>query len=247
MATREEYEAAFAAEAANVYPAIDDFERQAGHAYGAKRLEGAAKVLACPVKKNPPCWQHGRVIYAVARKYLSQNIGHMLFLDIGTAKGFSALAMAWASWDAKREVDIVSLDVVDPYSRVPRNSIADLEQFNPEGKREYLPRTVPELVEPFTPAGPEAINFYGVSSSRWLARLAPKERINLAFVDGKHSFESVSNDAKLIAGHQLPGDVMIFDDMQIAGISKAVGGLQGYEVSTLTAHADRRYAVAYKR
>lgn len=120
-----EYQAAFERERVNAYPAIDELEARSGYALERSRLEIAAKHLACPVKRNPPNWQHGRVIYALLRRYLAARTGFVSLLDIGTAKGFSALCMAFALADAGMDGAITSLDVVDPDARVPRNSIAE--------------------------------------------------------------------------------------------------------------------------
>ena len=49
------------------YPVVDEFEQRMGFAVDRERLEDAAGVLACLLKKNPPKWQHGRVLYALAR------------------------------------------------------------------------------------------------------------------------------------------------------------------------------------
>lgn len=243
MATREQYEAAFAAEAARTYPAVDAFECDSGYAMDSERLERMARVLACPVKANPPNWQHGRIIYAALRRFISGqadlvlNRRSAMLLDIGTAKGFSALCMAWAAFDAKHEADIVSLDVVGPNERVLRNSIADTEPG--------APKTVRELVAPFCPAGVEAIEFYGVASQRWLAGY--RGRIDFAFIDGKHSFAGASLDAQGVSMHQRPGDMIVFDDVQIDSVRRAVKGLLDYEVEEIEAHPGRRYAIATKQ
>ena len=62
-------------------------------------VEAAARVLACPLKANPPNWQHGRVLYAGYRAYLAGLQRRVLLLDIGTAKGFSAAAMSNRLWN----------------------------------------------------------------------------------------------------------------------------------------------------
>jgi hypothetical protein len=64
------YQDAFELERQQAYPVVDAFEARMGYALAKDRYEAAARVLACPVKRNPPNWHHGRIIYAAARKYL---------------------------------------------------------------------------------------------------------------------------------------------------------------------------------
>src|SRR5688572_33475015 len=91
--TPDDYQRAFDGERVQEYPVISDFQVECGVALGREKLERAARVLACPVKANPPNWQHGRVIYSAARRYLNGMTGPVSCMDIGTAKGFSALCL----------------------------------------------------------------------------------------------------------------------------------------------------------
>src|SRR3989304_4481394 len=92
----EAYEAAFALERTRRDPLVDDFgarpggRRQRAPPPAAAR-GAAAGVLACPIKARPPNWQHGRVLYALTRRYRLTAEGPLYCLDIGTAKGFSAV------------------------------------------------------------------------------------------------------------------------------------------------------------
>ena len=122
------YRDAFETERHNDYLSVRAFERRMGFEVERGRLETAAAVLACPVKVNLPNWQHGRVIYSTLRKYLAwaaDQVSHMTLLDIGTAKGFSALCIQWAVTDSQMLAQIVSVDVIDPEARVARNTVAD--------------------------------------------------------------------------------------------------------------------------
>jgi predicted O-methyltransferase YrrM len=236
MRSRGDYDAAFARECGHTYPAIDAFEARAGFAVPRSRLEAAARVLACPLKKSPPNWQHGRVVYAAARQSLAGRPASVLLLDIGTAKGFSALLMAWAVSDAGRADRIVSVDVLDPAARVARNSVAELEGL----------KTVHEFVAPWLPSGP-LVEFRGGGSEAWLSAAPPGAPIGFAFIDGRHDRAAVSAEAAAIAARQAPGDVIVFDDLQIPGIADAVSSLSGYDVEHLEARAARRYAIARRR
>lgn len=195
-------------------------------------------MLACPVKANPPNWQHGRVIYALAREQLDDGSGGSgCFLDIGTAKGFSAVVMSWALADAGVHREVHSVDVMNPLERVSRNSVAEAEG-------DLL--TVPEFVAPFiAPTVP--VHFHGGGS---LALLKDMVRLGLTvkfvFVDGKHSYGAVTEEIACLLQLQRPGAIALFDDMQIPGVAEAVKRARGYEVSRVRAGVGREYAVAVR-
>jgi hypothetical protein len=260
MATREEYEKAFEAERRNCYREIDLYESRMGFAVSRLRLEEAARVLACPIKKSPPSWQHGRVIYSTLRAYLKDKpFEHFTLLDIGTAKGFSALCMVWALMDSGRRGSIFSVDVIDPHARVRRNTIAEVDGL----------KTLKEILEPW----PEAahITFLQSAGVDWLAahgvtthtkrvvnqedpeqwvevEVTDRGRVHFAFVDGKHDFKHVAREAELLMARQQAGDIIIFDDVQIVGVAEAVDTLLGiYDLVPLAAKPERRYCIAVKR
>lgn len=231
--TREAYEAAFKKECANEYPIIDEFERSLGYKINRDTLEEIALDLACPVKKNPPCWQHGRVLYAAAREYLARNDEpYYHFLDIGTAKGFSALCVALALAHSHKLGQVVSVDVIDPYAKVDRNSIMD-------------PLTVPELVHHWWPTWIDRL-FIGMTGEEYLATLADSARIHFAFVDGKHDFKAVLAEGHMIARHQEAGDIAIFDDVHVPGVHRAIQPLP-YEFQYIRVLPNRAYAVGVRR
>lgn len=225
--TPEAYAAAFERERKNEYPVIDEFERRMGFAVDRERLEAAARVLACPVKKNPPNWQHGRVIYAQVRSiaWMPKDIA---CLDIGSAKGFSAVCMAWAISDAGYQyADIWTFDIIDPHSREPRNSVKD-------GK------TLEEFIAPFKPKN------IGIVMRKAGAEM-PLARINFAFIDGSHQYDNVKSDISIVTPRQQSGDIILFDDMQKETVARAVSELQGYDLEYIEVLPTRKYAIAVKQ
>jgi predicted O-methyltransferase YrrM len=227
------YERAFESERGERYPIIGDFEDRMGYALDRERLEAAAKLLACPLKAHPPNWQHGRVLYAATRQYLSQATGPVTLLDIGTAKGFSALCLKWAADDAGVESHVVSVDVADPGGKVFRNSIAEQDG----------PLTVAEFLAPWQEAS--AITFLKSTGTDWLKDT--KGRIHVAFVDGKHSYQTVQRESALLTARQQSGDLAVFDDVQVPGVWAAVAELKAYRVQYLEVLAHRQYAIARRR
>lgn len=127
--TEEDYRRAFALERQTRYPSIDRYEEHCGFKLEQMKLLNAARVLACPVKVNPPNWQHGRVLYSTLMRYLLGAAMPWLVVDVGTAKGFSALCMLWALQDTKfteENWEIHSVDVIDPCARYRRNTVAEV-------------------------------------------------------------------------------------------------------------------------
>ncbi len=233
--TAADYREAFEKERLRTYPVIDAIEARCGYALDRDRLEQAAAVLACPVKANPPSWQHGRVLYAVTRQYLSQDPATFrLLLDIGTAKGFSALCLQWAVDDAHARGQVVSVDVIDPTERRPRNTIAECDG--------YL--TLAETLRPW----PEAMDISFVCSTGvdWLN--AHKERIHVAFIDGKHNGHVVRREGVLLTARQQTGDLAIFDDVHIPDVSVAVNSLHhDYRLEYIELLPNRHYAIGVRK
>jgi len=233
-ATVADYDRIFETERAVAYPMVDALEQRMGHALDRSRLEGAARVLACPLKANAPNWQHGRVLYALARHYVEtvQPSAPVTLLDVGTAKGFSALCLEWSLED--REGDIYSVDVLDPSERVRRNTVAEVDGY----------KTLSETLAQWPEAS--AIHFEQSTGIDWLKR--HPERIHVAFVDGKHSGDVVVKEGKLLADRQQSGDVTMFDDVQIHGVAQALKSLDCYAFEYLDlAPVDRKYAIGVRR
>lgn len=259
MPSIEDYEREYQEERGLEYPALDLFERGAGFKLERHKLERAAWPLACPVKANPPCWQHGRLLYATARRYLEQwereqegkrGAEHRCFLDIGTAKGFSALVLQWAVLDSVYEpaaFPVVSVDVIDPAARVQRNTVAECSGL----------LTLAETLAPWAEA--EHITFVQARGQDWLRRHSG--RVCLAFIDGKHNQVEVGAELTLLANHQRSGDIVVLDDLQIGGVHAALVGFRhAYEWQVVTAvpsvetaarapraRSARIYAVARRR
>lgn len=235
-----EYDAAFAREREVIYPAVDEFETRYGFGIDPGFLLDAARVLACPVKVNPPNWQHGRVLYAALRDYFSRNPLPTCVLDIGTAKGFSAVCMARAIDDAGRADRVLSVDIVFPSARVRRNSVLEvsgavLELF-----------TIEEFTRPFL--GRTRPTFVGDGAKAWLLDCYRQGlHVGFAFVDGKHTYEAVQDECRMLSKMQRAGDVIVFDDANLPQIAAAIGTLgRKYQLTPLRILPNRAYVLADK-
>jgi hypothetical protein len=231
------YERIFALERSVDYPMVTAFEERMGFAVDRERLEAAARVLCCPYKAAAPHWQHGRVLYAATRRYLTDHpeLAQIRTLDVGTAKGYSALCVRWAVEDAGVEAQSVSVDVMPPDHRVRRGTIAEVDGL----------KTLAEILAPW----PEAsrITFVESTGIDWLER-QPNIRIHVAFVDGKHTGFVVRREGVLLAQRQQPGDLCIFDDVHIGDVSAAVTSLHhDYTLAYLQPLPKRAYAIGVRR
>lgn len=234
--TAADYARIFDEERQQAYPTVDTFEWACGFALDRVKLEGAARVLACPLKNNPPNWQHGRVLYAAARQFF-ESLPYETWinaLDIGTAKGFSALCVQWALNDSSRRGRVVSLDVLNPYGVESRNTVSELDG----------PVTLMQILEPWPEA--DAIEFHRSTGIEHLREHVRRQ--HFAFVDGKHSGEVVAQEAALLARRQEPGDLTIFDDAHMPDVAKAIQTARGnYDLASLVAKPGREYVVARRR
>jgi Methyltransferase domain len=233
------YRDIFERERLNVYPQMDAIEAACDAKIKTSTLEAMARVLACPLKVNPPNWQHGRLLYALTTRYFKNHPDQSFhFVDIGTAKGFSALCLAHALADAGRQGVITSVDVIDPLRAEERNSVIEL----PNG-----PLPLSSYVENFLPFQRGTakafdgsliisfwknvdIYFHKGAGMLFLHDLARDDRINVAFVDGKHKQTDVSAESAEIRTRQFPGDLIIFDDLQLDPVKTAVLKLRGYHI-----------------
>ena len=77
-------------------------------------------------------------------------------------------------------------------------------------------------------------------------------RINFAFLDGAHDYDTVCQEYSYISSRQKKGDIIFFDDYQkdyFPGIVKAVQELESaglYRIEAIQVNNERGYAIAIK-
>lgn len=232
-----EYADIFERERRQAYPMVDAFEARMGFALDRDRLEDLARVLACPFKAAPPNWQHGRVLYAAARAALARKPLDGYILDIGTAKGFSAMCLQLAVNDAagERIPAVVSVDVMPPSARIRRNTVAEVDAL----------KTLAEILARWPEA--EDVTFVESTGTDWLKSKAG--HVYFAFIDGKHTGEAVYQEGLLLKDRQEPGDVVVFDDVHIPGVWAAVQRLtRFYAVEPMLQVLPKRaYAIGVRK
>jgi hypothetical protein len=243
--SRFEYAEAFEAEAKRTYPVIDALEMRLGYVLSPSRYLPAAEVLACPVKKDKhgqlrqvALWQHGRLLYSVVRALFAGGYARWPFplttLDIGTAKGYSALCVRWALDDAGFALaEVHSVDVLDPLARVPRHTVAEVDGL----------KTLAEFLTPWPAA--QRIQFHQSTGIAWLEQF--DGRLPFVYVDGKHNAATVRKESALIRYRQQAGDVTVFDDVQILEVAAVLASLGGYDIEYIRPTTDRAYAIARRQ
>ena len=108
-----------------------------------------------------------------------------------------------------------------------------------------------QLLEPWQPLL-ERIVFFQAESREAIARLS-LPRVHLAFLDASHTYEDVMSEFRYVERRQLPGDVVVFDDVtpdQFPGVVEAVeeiGKSYAYNVRHIQAARARGYAVAVRK
>lgn len=202
-----------------------------------------ALVTQVSIKKSSINFQHGRIIYGLICKYISnckeKNI-KFNFVDIGTAKGFSSIVISKAAYDCKVEYEVQTYDIIPNNVKMYWNSISDFK-----GKQ-----TRAELVSDYRKFT-KNINYYcGVTKIS--LQNNNKKRIHFAFIDGSHDYQDVFFEYNFIKQRQLPGDIIMFDDItpkyfrDLVLFIKKIKKQKQYHVNLLTSEKNRGYAVAYK-
>jgi hypothetical protein len=119
---------------------------------------------------------------------------------------------------------------------VARNTVAECDGL----------KTLAEILAPWPEAS--AIRCLAATGLDYLALSHKNQRINAAFIDGKHQFDAVRREGRLIATRQLSGDLILFDDLQIAGVAAAIDTLHDvYELEPMLLHQDRGYMLGVRR
>lgn len=150
--------------------------------------------------------EHGPILYNLVKTKKQKKV-----LDIGTARGFSALYMAKAFVDPGIEdgivytIDIISNDEVRHW-HVPKQSSQDPARGKLMSRAELLSKFEKRILD-------HVVFLTGDSKdvlSNW--RLGP---IDLAFIDGDHSYKGVKRDFLNVKQNLTRDGCIVFDDYDI--------------------------------
>lgn len=158
--------------------------------------------------------EHGLILYGMILR-LSDTNHSSVVLDIGTARGFSAMAMARALADASIDGHVYSVDIIDHREsrgwHVDKQAADDPLSGIEMSRAEIWGRWFPDesdMVTPITARSSEVL-------SDW--RHGP---IDLAFLDGSHTYDSVKRELLALDSAMRPGGAIVLDDYH-AGTSAA--------------------------
>ena len=150
--------------------------------------------------------EHGRLLYGLVRRLERQSSG--VILDIGTARGFSAMTMARASLDGELGQRICSVDVIghdqptDWHSRRkhdPADPLAGRAVSRAEIWRHYPDEAA--CIRALQDASRDVLEHWTFGP------------VGLAFIDGEHTYRAVRDDLRSLERLMAPGGVIVLDDI----------------------------------
>lgn len=238
-ASREDYLNLFQSVINKKYPQIDSLEEQCGFAIDKKWIDDLALHTQIVIKKSPINYSHGRAIYSLLRKMISdKNLDFVNILETGTARGFSSLCMAKALSDSQCDGRIITIDVLPHLKSQIWNCIDDLD-----GSKSRA-----EILKPWSKLLNKIIFLQG-DTIYTLPRIGI-DRIHFAFLDAQHSKKNVLQEFNIIQKTQKIGDMIFFDDVTenlFPGVVEAIKIIkqnQHYKVNDLIVSKTRAYSWA---
>ena len=229
----------------NLNKDVIDFQESTGFKVNEKWFNDLALHTQTCIKKSQLNFNHGRLIYSLLSKYISEfnykGYNSLTILETGTARGFSSICMSKALIDQKKSGRIISIDCISHYEKMFWNSISDLD--GPKSRSNLLSKWSEELSN---------IIFIQGWSKEIFKRLGI-QRINFAFLDAQHTKNDVLREFDYIYKRQKSGDLIIFDDVtygQFNGVCEAVEIIKKnylYEILYLRSDKKRGYAIATKK
>ena len=176
------------------------------------------------------------------RQYIkNNNILNINIVEIGTARGFSAVCMAKGLEDSNIKGKIITIDPLPHNYKIYWNCIDD---WDGKKTRKKILFDYKNLIEKY-------IIFIEGKSQDELSKIYFK-RIHFAFIDGEHDYENVVREFQLVSARQLLGDIIIIDDYTIElfpEVVKAVDYLcekYNYIKRVILLSNERGYVIAIK-
>ena len=168
--------------------------------------------------------EHGLLLYMLARN-LDAGCQHVL-LDVGTARGFSAMTMARGLLDGGVGGRVYSIDVLEHCKAINWHSATKGKQDDDEplakieiSRSDIWARWYPEeaaAVTPITATSHDALDGWNFGP------------VSLAFLDGSHTYEAVLGDLMRLDSLLSDDGCIVLDDYHV-GIS--VGQIRSYSAN----------------
>jgi len=222
---------------------VDNYENEVGFKIEKNWIDNLALKTQIVIKSSKLNYAHGRLLYSVIRNYVKLNQNNKIsIIETGTARGFSSLCMAKALNDSEVDGVICTFDLLPHSEKIYWNVITD-HQMGKISRQELLKEWVTLLEK------------YIVFIQGYTYIELPKvnlQRVNLAFLDGAHTYKDVMFEFNEIKNSQYKGDLIIFDDYNeklFPGIVKAVDRIcskNSYEKRVINSIDHRSYVIATK-
>lgn len=174
--------------------------------------------------------EHGKLLYSLVRE--RQAFGRKVVgLDIGTARGFSAVTMSRALLDAGLDGHIYTVDVIDHDDvrdwHAAKHSSDDPLAGAPSPRSAIWQRWFPDEAARITPIGGRSTRLL----DDW-----PHDRIDVAFLDGSHAYDDVKAELGTLHGIMAEDGVIVLDDVHFGVV---IGRVRSRAVSVLAWLASR--------
>jgi hypothetical protein len=154
----------------------------------------------------------GCILYSAVR-FLARTRPGLRILETGTSRGFSSTIMARALHDTGCDGHIVTVDVLPPEKNLLWTGL----------EAPVMPVTRYELLQPWADLVERYVIYFQMDSPSGLEHLG-LGHIDFAYIDAMHDYPSVLGEFAYVAGHQRPGDLVLFDDVgvQFPGVERAI-------------------------
>ncbi len=239
VATRKYYENIFIEAKSKIFKNLDSFENKKNFKIDKSWLDNLAFHTQIVKKKSTINYQHGRLLYSTLRRYIvEEKIKKINILEIGTARGFSAVCMSKAINDSNIIGKISTIDIIPHTKKIYWNCIDDIN-----GKK-----TREELLNPWKKEL-KNISFFTGPSSLILKKIKI-DKVDFAFIDGMHDYYNVKNELIFLKKRQTIGNIIVIDDYdqnKFEGVVKALTDQnlnKNYKIEILSSDPQRTYAIA---
>lgn len=171
------------------------------------------------IKQSTNSFLHGHLLSSYLRRYLaSSDASHLNILDIGTARGFSALCMAHCLSTEQYPGKVFTLDILPNRTPMLWNGPTDISH----GEIDRL-----QLLSPWKDLVDQYLVFLA-SPSYHALKILDLPVIHFAYIDGSHYFSDVRIEIDYVVSRFDQRSVLIFDDYDTSlfpGVVKAVNYL----------------------
>tara|TARA_B100001094_G_scaffold151206_1_gene146402 strand:+ start:10061 stop:10828 length:768 start_codon:yes stop_codon:yes gene_type:complete len=199
---------------------LNEIKQYFGFLCDSNVIDDIALSLQICIKKSKPMYIHGYVITSALKKYIESDPNtEMQIFETGTARGFSAVCMAYIMNETKCNGNIITLDHSPLHKKAKWNCIHDFEEDGLKTRNEIVDIKYKTLHERFIKMKEcDSIDYIQTNPDGI-------ERINFAFLDGAHDYKSLKKELKFVECRQKEGDVIVVDDYtksQFPEIVKAI-------------------------